>query len=185
MPFAVDVNARNPSAGKVTHREPGSRGPVPMTILVLVAAVGSPTTLPHASSCATPASLFGRRATSVRRRGSSRFWAFCSWLFPIRKKLRRAAWLGPCRCGSTSQIGVGLVLPLVGAIHSSFASGRDRPRHIAMLIVCASGVVGGISTCASRAANARRARLGEVTAQQRALLGEIADASGLSILDVQ
>jgi len=58
--------------------------------------------------------------------------------------------------------------------------------YIAMLIVCASGVIGRyLYVRIPRGRSGVELGLGDVAAQQRALLGEIADATGLPVPEVQ
>jgi hypothetical protein len=75
----------------------------------------------------------------------------------------------------------------VGAIHAGFRfGGVIGLGYIAMLIVCASGVVGRyLYVRIPRSRSGVELSLGDVSAQQRALLGELAGATGLSVLDVQ
>jgi hypothetical protein len=109
------------------------------------------------------------------------------WLFPLRKRLRGAAWAGPVPRWLDVHIGVGLMLPLVGAIHAGFRfGGVIGIGYIAMLIVCASGIIGRyLYVRIPRSRSGVELSLGEVAAQQRALLGELAEATELSVIELQ
>lgn len=109
------------------------------------------------------------------------------WLFPMRKRLRRAAWAGPVPKWLDVHIGVGMMLPLIGAIHAGFRfGGVIGLGYIAMLIVCASGIVGRyLYMRIPRSRSGVELGLGEVAAQQRALVGDLAEASGISVFELQ
>jgi hypothetical protein len=109
------------------------------------------------------------------------------WLFPLRKRVRRATWAGPVPKWLDVHIGVGLMLPLIGAIHAGFrVGGVIGLGYIAMLIVCASGVVGRyLYVRIPRGRSGVELGMSEVAAQQRALIGELAEASGISVFDLQ
>jgi hypothetical protein len=186
------MSPRATAAPAATSRtaSPGRAVLVPVALLAVVAAVGAPYyLLSHAEQLRHPLHPWFRPSGYVgQSAGIVTFLGFLfMWLFPIRKKLRRTEWLGPVPVWLNVHIGVGMVLPLVGAIHSSFRfGGVIGLGYVAMLIVCASGVVGRyLYVRIPRSRSGVELGLGEVAAQQRALLGEIADASGLSIFDVQ
>jgi hypothetical protein len=84
-------------------------------------------------------------------------------------------------------IGVGMLLPLVGAIHAGFRfGGVIGIGYISMLIVCASGIIGRyLYVRIPRGRSGVELGLGEVAAQQRALLGELSDATGLTVIELQ
>lgn len=109
------------------------------------------------------------------------------WLYPLRKKLRRPAWLGAVPKWLDVHIAVGLLLPLLGAIHASWRfNGVIGLGYLAMLIVCLSGVVGRyIYMRIPRSRQGLELGMGETAAQQRALLGQLAESTGLSVLELQ
>lgn len=109
------------------------------------------------------------------------------WLFPLRKRFRRQEWLGPVPRWLDVHIGVGLMLPIVGAIHAGFRfGGVIGLGYLAMLIVCLSGFIGRyLYVRIPRSRSGVELSLAEVSAQQRTLLAELADATGLSVIDVQ
>jgi hypothetical protein len=109
------------------------------------------------------------------------------WLFPLRKRFRKVEWLGPVPRWLDTHIAVGILLPLLGAIHAGFrVTGVIGLGYIAMLIVCASGFIGRyLYVRIPRTRNGVEMGLSEVSAHQRAMLAEIAEATGLTVVDVQ
>jgi len=109
------------------------------------------------------------------------------WLFPLRKRFRKVEWLGPVPRWLDIHIAVGILLPLLGAIHASFrVSGVIGLGYISMLIVCASGFIGRyLYVRIPRTRNGVEMGLSEVNGHQRAMLVEIAEATGLTVVDVQ
>jgi hypothetical protein len=186
---------KNSSPTPPAPRASRSAGPgrvilVPLVLLLVVAAAGAPYfILPHAERLRHPLHAWFRPSGLIgQSAGIGTFAGFLfMWLFPLRKKLRRAERLGPVPRWLDVHIGVGLVLPLVGAIHAGFRfGGVIGLGYIAMLIVCASGVIGRyLYVRIPRNRTGVELGLGEVSAQQRALLAELAGASGLSVIDVQ
>ena len=163
---------------------------IPALLFLVVALAGAPYYLaPHADRLRHPLHVWFRSSGYVgQAAGIVTFAGFLfMWLFPIRKRLRRYEWLGPVPRWLDVHIGVGMLLPLVGAIHAGFRfGGVIGLGYIAMLIVCASGVIGRyLYVRIPRSRSGIELNLGEVNAQQRALLAELADASGLSVIDVQ
>jgi hypothetical protein len=158
--------------------------------LIVVAAIGVPYyALPHAERLRhafhpwfRPSGYVGQSAGIVTFAGF-----LFMWLFPLRKKFRKQEWLGPVPRWLDVHIGVGLVLPLVGAIHAGFRfGGVIGLGYIAMLIVCLSGFIGRyLYVRIPRSRSGLELGMADVSAQQRALLAEIADATRLSVIDVQ
>jgi hypothetical protein len=169
---------------------PGRVIVVPLVVFLAVAAIGTQYyVLPHAERLRhalhpwfRPSGYVGQTAGIVTFAGF-----LFMWLFPLRKKLRKQEWLGPVPRWLDVHIGVGLMLPIVGAIHAGFRfGGVIGIGYIAMLIVCLSGFIGRyLYVRIPRSRSGVEMSLAEVSAQQRALLAEIADATGLSVLDVQ
>jgi hypothetical protein len=163
---------------------------VPLVLFLVVAAIGIPYyTLPHAERLRSALHPWFRPSGYVgQSAGIVTFLGFLyMWLFPLRKKLRKQEWLGPVPRWLDVHIGVGLMLPIVGAIHAGFRfGGVIGIGYIAMLIVCLSGFVGRyLYVRIPRSRSGVELNLAEVSAQQRTLLAEIADATRLSVLDVQ
>jgi hypothetical protein len=192
--MSVPVPKRPPVAASPAAVSRGA-GPgriilVPTVLLLIVAAAGAPYFLePLGERLRDPRHAWFRPSGYVgQAAGIITFAGFLfMWLFPLRKRLRRVERLGPVPAWLNVHIGVGLLLPLVGAIHAGFRfGGVIGLGYIAMLIVCASGVVGRyLYVRIPRSRSGVELSLGDVSAQQRALLGELAGATGLSVLDVQ
>ncbi|HEU4929430.1 MAG TPA: hypothetical protein VFU38_06335 [Candidatus Krumholzibacteria bacterium] len=169
---------------------PGRAILIPLILLLAVAAIGTPYYFaPHAERLRhalhpwfRPSGYVGQTAGIVTFAGF-----LFMWLFPLRKRLRKHAWLGPVPRWLDVHIGVGLMLPLVGAIHAGFRfGGVIGIGYIAMLIVCLSGFIGRyLYVRIPRSRSGVEMSLSELSAQQRVLLAEIADATRLSVIDVQ
>lgn len=181
----------------MTRHVPKSRGVgpgrvllAPMIVLLAVAAAGipyyllsNPERLRHSlHPWFRPSGYIGQTAGIITFAGF-----LFMWLFPLRKKFRKQEWLGPVPRWLDVHIGVGILLPLTGAIHASFRfGGVIGLGYLAMLIVCLSGFIGRyLYVRIPRSRSGLELDMGEVSAQQRALLGEIANATGLSVFDVQ
>lgn len=190
----MSIPARKESAAKPDRGTrgvgPGRAIVVPFVLFVVVAAIGTPYyALPHAERLRSalhpwfrPSGYIGQSAGIVTFLGF-----LFMWLFPLRKKFRKHEWLGPVPRWLDVHIGVGLMLPIVGAIHAGFRfGGVIGLGYIAMLIVCLSGFIGRyLYVRIPRSRSGVELSLAEVSAQQRTLLAEIADATGLSVIDVQ
>jgi hypothetical protein len=190
----MSIPARKESAARpdrgVRGVGPGRVIVVPLVLFVVVAAIGIPYyTLPHAERLRSALHPWFRPSGYVgQSAGIVTFLGFLfMWLFPLRKKLRKQEWLGPVPRWLNVHIGVGLMLPIVGAIHAGFRfGGVIGIGYIAMLIVCLSGFIGRyLYVRIPRSRSGVELSLAEVSAQQRTLLAEIADATRLSVLDVQ
>jgi len=186
---------KSSSASAATGRSPRGAGPgriilIPTILLLAVAAVGAPYFLASsAERLRHPLHAWFRPSGYIgQSTGILTFVGFLfMWLFPMRKRMRRATWAGPVPKWLDVHIGVGLMLPLIGAIHAGFrVGGVIGLGYIAMLIVCASGVVGRyLYVRIPRSRSGVELGLGEVSAQQRALIGELAEASGISVMELQ
>jgi hypothetical protein len=103
------------------------------------------------------------------------------WLYPLRKKYRRLAFTGSVARWLDVHILAAIGLPLLLAIHASWRfDGIVGLGYFAMLVVCASGVVGRylyirIPRSRSGVATSRE----EVAVERRTLITEIAAATGL------
>jgi len=191
VPLLKKSTSATPAAAPASRGAgPGRFIIVPTVILLIVAAIGAPYyLLPHAERLRSPLHVWFRPSGYVgQTAGVLTFAGFLfMWLFPLRKKFRRFEQLGPVPKWLDVHIGVGMMLPLIGAIHASFRSGGVIGLgYVAMLIVCASGIVGRyLYVRIPRSRNGVELNLSEVSAQQRALLGDLADASGLSVIELQ
>jgi hypothetical protein len=103
------------------------------------------------------------------------------WLYPLRKKYRRLAFTGSIARWLDIHILAAIGLPLLLAVHASWRfEGLVGLGYFAMLIVCASGVIGRylyvrIPRSRSGVASSRE----DVALERRALITEIAVTTGL------
>jgi hypothetical protein len=103
------------------------------------------------------------------------------WLYPLRKKYKWLAFTGSVARWLDVHILAAIGLPLLLAIHASWRfDGIVGLGYFAMLVVCASGVIGRylyvrIPRSRSGVASSRE----EVTIERRALITEIAATTGL------
>jgi len=169
---------------------PGKIILIPTIILVIVAVIGARYYLePPAERLRDPLHAWFRSSGYVgQSAGIATFIGFLfMWLFPLRKRFRKATWAGPVPRWLDVHIGVGMLLPLVGAIHAGFqVGGVIGIGYIAMLIVCASGIVGRyLYVRIPRSRSGIEMGLGEVAAQQRALVGQLSEATGISVIELQ
>ena len=112
---------------------------------------------------------------------------FFLWLYPLRKKFRWLAFTGSIARWLDIHILAAIGLPLLVAIHASWRfEGVVGLGYDAMLVVCASGVVGRylyvrIPRSLSGVASSRE----EVASERRTLITEIAAATGLDPFSVE
>ena len=103
------------------------------------------------------------------------------WLYPLRKKYKRLAFTGSIAKWLDIHILAAIGLPLLLAVHASWRfDGIVGLGYFAMLVVCASGVVGRylyvrIPRSRSGVASSRE----DVAVERRTLVTEIAAATGL------
>ncbi len=108
---------------------------------------------------------------------------FCVlWLYPLRKKFKKLAFLGSLGRWMDVHVASALALPLLLAIHSSWRSnGLIGLGLVAMLVVIASGVVGRyLYTRIPRARSGVELTRDEVAAKRRELIDLLVAATGLS-----
>ncbi|MGZ3556576.1 MAG: hypothetical protein ACXWND_09200 [Gemmatimonadaceae bacterium] len=109
------------------------------------------------------------------------------WLYPLRKAYRWLAWTGSIGKWLDIHILAAIGLPLLVAIHASWRfDGVVGLGYYAMLVVCASGIVGRylyvrIPRSQTGVASSRE----EVAVERRALVTEIAAATGLDPFSVE
>lgn len=105
------------------------------------------------------------------------------WLYPLRKKHRRLAFLGSLGKWMDVHVASALALPLLLAIHSAWrADGLIGLGLLAMFIVIGSGVVGRyLYVRIPRARNGVELSREDVAARRRELIGELADRTGLGV----
>lgn len=186
---AVPASSR-PVPAATRRVGPGYWVLAPLALLVLVSLAGAPYyAAPLGERLRHPLHAWLRPSGYIgQATGLATFAGFLfMWLFPLRKRFRKVEWPGPVPRWLDVHIGVGLVLPLLGAVHAGFrVGGVIGLGYIAMLIVCASGIIGRyLYVRIPRSRSGVEMGLSEVAANQRALLAEIADAAGLSVVDVQ
>ena len=112
---------------------------------------------------------------------------FFLWLYPLRKKYRWLAFTGSIARWLDIHILAAIGLPLLVAIHASWRfDGVVGLGYDAMLVVCASGVIGRylyvrIPRSRTGVASTRE----EVASERRTLITEIAAATGLDPFSVE
>lgn len=109
------------------------------------------------------------------------------WLYPLRKKWRRLAFTGSVGRWMDVHIVAALSLPLLLAIHATWRfDGVIGLGFWAMMVVCASGIVGRyLYVRIPRSRTGAELSLEEVAGQRRALIQQIVDATGLTLDQVQ
>lgn len=102
------------------------------------------------------------------------------WLYPLRKRFRQLAFLGAVGRWLDVHVTAALALPLLLAIHAAWRfEGLIGLGYTAILLVCASGVVGRyLYTRIPRTRSGVELTRDEVAAQRRALLERIATSTG-------
>jgi hypothetical protein len=109
------------------------------------------------------------------------------WLYPLRKRFKRLAFLGSLGKWMDVHVTLALALPLLLAIHSAWrADGLIGLGLLAMLVVIVSGVVGRyLYVRIPRARNGVELTREEVANRRRELIGSLAITTGLSTDVVQ
>ena len=103
------------------------------------------------------------------------------WLYPVRKKFRSLAWTGPLSRWLDVHITAALTLPLLLTVHGAWHFGGIPGLSFdAMMIVCASGIVGRyLYVRIPRSASGIELTLDEIAAQRRTLVTDLAATTGL------
>ena len=109
------------------------------------------------------------------------------WLYPLRKRSRWLSFTGSVGRWLDVHIVAALSLPLLLAIHAAWRFGGVIGLGFwAMMIVCASGIVGRyLYVRIPRSRTGAELSLEEVAGQRRALVQHIVDVTGLDLHDVQ
>jgi hypothetical protein len=109
------------------------------------------------------------------------------WLYPLRKRWRWLAFTGSVGRWLDVHIVAALSLPLLLAIHAAWRFGGVIGLGFwAMMIVCASGIVGRyLYVRIPRSRNGAELSLEEVAGQRRALVQQIIDTTGFELAQVQ
>ncbi len=103
------------------------------------------------------------------------------WLYPLRKKWKALAFTGPVGKWLDVHVTAALGLPLLLAIHAAWRSGGVIGLGTdAMLVVCASGVIGRyLYTRIPRAKSGVELTRDEVASERKSLIASIAESTGL------
>ncbi|HYD53187.1 MAG TPA: hypothetical protein VEA99_11185 [Gemmatimonadaceae bacterium] len=109
------------------------------------------------------------------------------WLYPLRKRWRWLAFTGTIGRWMDVHVVAALSLPLLLAMHATWRFGGIIGIGFwAMMVVCASGVVGRyLYVRIPRSRTGVELSLEEVAGQRRALVQQLMDASGLELHQVQ
>lgn len=109
------------------------------------------------------------------------------WLYPLRKKYKALAFTGSLAQWLDLHILAAIGLPLLLAIHASWRfDGLVGLGYIAMLIVCASGIVGRyLYVRIPRSRTGLASTREEVAVERRTLITDIAAATGLDPFTVE
>ena len=103
------------------------------------------------------------------------------WLYPIRKRLRGATFLGPVPRWLDAHIVAGVLMPVAGAVHAGFRfTGLIGWGYFAMLVVATSGVVGRyLYVRVPRGRAGLELSREQVAAERREILGALVESTGL------
>ena len=101
------------------------------------------------------------------------------WLYPLRKRFRSLAWTGSVGRWLDVHVTAALTLPLLLAVHSAWRfEGMIGLGYTAILLVCASGIVGRyLYARIPRARSGVELTRDEVAAQRQSLIDRIAAAT--------
>ena len=105
------------------------------------------------------------------------------WLYPLRKKYKRLAFLGSLGKWMDVHVATALAMPLLLAIHATWrADGVIGLGLLSMMVVVASGVIGRyLYVRIPRARNGVELTREEVAGRRRELIGELAETTGLGV----
>lgn len=109
------------------------------------------------------------------------------WLYPMRKQARWLAWTGPLGEWMRIHVVAGIALPLLVAVHAGWRfDGLIGLGYLSMVVVCLSGVVGRyLYVRIPRSRSGLELSIDEVSGERRALLTDIAVATGLAPAEVE
>lgn len=109
------------------------------------------------------------------------------WLYPLRKKVKWLAFTGAIARWLDVHVATALLMPLIVGLHAGWRfEGLIGLGYAAILVVCASGVIGRyIYSRIPRSKSGIELDKGQVVQERRALLTEIAAATGLTPDEVE
>jgi hypothetical protein len=109
------------------------------------------------------------------------------WLYPLRKRLARVKALGSLPRWLNVHIAAGLLVPFVAAMHAGWRfEGLIGLGYASMFVVCLSGFVGRyLYVHVPRSRSGVALTLEEVAVERRALLGDVASASGIPVFEIE
>ena len=196
LPIDADPGPAALRAARASHatRPPLAARRWPMVVIISVLALANLAGFPYyrlsladrvrspLHSLLRPSGVIGQSA------GILALLIFCFlWLYPLRKKYRWLAFTGSVARWLDVHILAAIGLPLLLAIHASWRfDGLVGLGYFAMLVVCASGIVGRylyvrIPRSRSGVASSRE----EVAVERRTLITEIAATTGLDPFQVE
>jgi hypothetical protein len=109
------------------------------------------------------------------------------WLYPFRKAARWLAWTGPVGSWMRVHVVAGLAIPLIVAVHAGWRfDGLIGLGYLSMFVVSLSGIVGRyLHVHIPRSRNGLEMSMEEVGGERRALITNIAAATGLVPVEVE
>jgi hypothetical protein len=109
------------------------------------------------------------------------------WLYPFRKAVKWLAWTGPLGAWMRVHVVAGLAIPVIVAVHAGWRfDGLIGMGYLSMFVVSLSGIVGRyLYVHIPRSRNGLEMSMEEVGGERRALITDIAAASGLVPAEVE
>lgn len=109
------------------------------------------------------------------------------WLYPMRKTIKALAWTGSLGNWMRVHIVAGIGIPLIAAVHAGWRfDGLIGLGYLSMFVVSLSGIVGRyLYVHIPRSRNGLELSMEEVNGERRALVTNIAAATGLVPADVE
>jgi len=109
------------------------------------------------------------------------------WLYPLRKKVKFLAWTGAVGSWMRVHIVAGLTVPVLAAVHAGWRfEGLIGLGYLSMFVVSLSGIVGRyLYVHIPRSRNGLELSMEDVSGERRALLTNIAAATGLVPAEVE
>jgi hypothetical protein len=103
------------------------------------------------------------------------------WLYPLRKRIRKAPFLGPVPRWLDAHIVAGALVPVAAAVHAGFRfTGLIGLGYASMIVVAMSGVIGRyVYVRIPRSRAGLELTREQVSAERRDILGELVESTGL------